>query len=95
MNAQLTSRNSLRAYASWLREMQVSDVTGWRWRQRGWISTQNISGRCYVEQAEIDRFTERVRAGEFAKEPVVPENRGINTADNRKKVATSNQNKDH
>ena len=76
MNAKLTSRNGLRAYTSWLREMQVSDVTGWRWRRRGWITTQNICGRCYVQFAEIDRFLERVKAGEFAKEPVVPRNGG-------------------
>ncbi|HEY9172210.1 MAG TPA: hypothetical protein VI136_08010 [Verrucomicrobiae bacterium] len=62
----------LRSYNSWLQEIQVSDVTGWRWRKRGWITVQNISGRAYIEQAEINRFIERVKRGDFAQRPVVP-----------------------
>ena len=75
METKVTASNGLRAYAPWLREMRVSDVTGWRWRRKGWISTRNISGRCYVELAEIDRFLQRVQSGEFAKAPTVPTNR--------------------
>ncbi len=64
--------NGLRSFVSWLREVQVSDVTGWRWRKRGWLKVCNISGRVYIEQSEIDRFLSRVQSGEFSKQPVVP-----------------------
>lgn len=72
--------------------MQISDVTGWRWRRRGWIITQNISGRCYVELAEIERFLARVKNGDFAKVATVPMVNGTTTktsgiAANRKEAS--------
>jgi len=73
MKTQIVSSNyGLRSFADWLQEIGRSDVCGWRWRKRGWIKVENISGRIYVEQAEIDRFLDRVKKGEFAKDPVVP-----------------------
>lgn len=59
-----------------LEDSGLSHVTGWRYRQRGWIKCINLAGRWYVERAEITRFMDRARAGEFAKEPSRPRRKG-------------------
>jgi hypothetical protein len=41
-------------------------TVGWRWRRQGRIRCENIDGKLYVTQEEIDRFWARVKAGEFA-----------------------------
>lgn len=82
MKDQLTSSNVIRSFPGWLQEIGVSDVTGWRWRNQHWLKTQNISGRIYIEQSEIDRFLQRVRNGEFAKSITVPR-----TGEKEKKVS--------
>jgi len=63
----------VRAFMHWLAQSGVSRSTGWRWRHRGWIKTVNVGGRVFVTEDEIWRFTERVRAGEFAKDMNVPQ----------------------
>jgi hypothetical protein len=50
-----------------LESLGVTPATGWRWRNKGWIKTLNISGRLYISRAEINRFQQRVAAGEFSK----------------------------
>jgi hypothetical protein len=80
MKTELTSCNGLRSFNGWLQEIGVSDVTGWRWRKNGWIKVHNISGRSYIDQAEIDRFVSRVQGGEFAKRPIVPKPGASKTA---------------
>ncbi len=52
-------------------ETGVSIETVWRWRDRGWLKSHNISGRPYILTEEIHNFLNRVKAGEFAVE-VVP-----------------------
>ncbi|MGB0578862.1 MAG: hypothetical protein ACPGVU_04080 [Limisphaerales bacterium] len=59
----------MQPYSDWLRKTGVSKVTGWRWRQNGWLNAVNISGKLYVSDAEISRFTQRAAAGEFAQSP--------------------------
>lgn len=62
----------LRAFEKWLEQVGVSRTTGWRWRVRRWIQTVNISGKVYVTEREVHRFTKRVEAGEFATTACVP-----------------------
>ena len=65
-------KNGLQAWSKWLKSVGIDPVTGYRWRQRGWVETQNIAGRLYVTDAAIAKFQQRVAAGEFAKEPHAP-----------------------
>ena len=69
------STPGLRAFEKWLEQVGVSRTTGWRWRRRRWIETVNISGKVYVTEHEVRRFTERVEAGDFAIEARVPRTR--------------------
>jgi hypothetical protein len=62
----------LQLFERWLRQLGVSRTTGWRWRREGLVTTLNIAGKIYVLDEEIERFTQRAQAGEFAKQPVVP-----------------------
>jgi hypothetical protein len=50
----------------------TSAPTLWRWRQKGWLETVNISGRQYCTQESIMNFKRRAAAGEFAQEHVTP-----------------------
>jgi hypothetical protein len=54
-------------FARWIEAQGVSQVTGWRWRNRKWIEAVDISGRWYVTPAGVERFQERAARGEFAK----------------------------
>ena len=51
----------------WARGTGISDTTLWRWSQQEKIKLTNIAGRLYISQNEIERFTARATAGEFAK----------------------------
>jgi hypothetical protein len=66
------TNDGLISFDKFLETSGLSHVTGWRYRQRGWLKTLNIAGRHYIERAEIARFMERARAGEFAKTPSRP-----------------------
>jgi predicted site-specific integrase-resolvase len=50
----------------------ISDVTAWRWRRAGWLTTINIAGRQYLTGAALSEFMSRAESGEFAKECRVP-----------------------
>jgi predicted site-specific integrase-resolvase len=69
------STAALRVFEKWRQDVGVSRTTGWRWRRRRWIETLNISGKVYVTEHEVRRFTERVEAGDFATEARVPRTR--------------------
>ena len=60
----------------WLRQMGVTPITGWRWRENGWLTTINICGRVYISAEAIDEFTRRAKAGEFACLHTVPRRSG-------------------
>jgi Tfp pilus assembly protein FimT len=64
--------SNLIRFDRWLQSIDKTAATGWRWRQRGWIVTVNISGRVYVSRREIKRFEERAASGEFSKRHVTP-----------------------
>lgn len=51
-----------------LAEMGLSPVSGWRFRQRGWLKTVNIAGRHYVPHDAIVEFNARAAAGEFSRQ---------------------------
>lgn len=53
----------------------ISDVTAWRWRKSGWLTTVNIAGRPYLTDKAIADFLRRAEAGEFAKEHKTPNRR--------------------
>jgi len=52
--------------------MGIADTTVWRYRQRGWLETENICGRVYIYPDKIRKFNDRVKAGEFAKKHIAP-----------------------
>jgi len=68
-----TGQGGLVALRRWCESAGVSEITAWRWRKLGWLRTINISGRVYLAADEIERFTQRAQAGEFASEHTVPE----------------------
>jgi predicted site-specific integrase-resolvase len=53
----------------------ISDVTAWRWRKNGWLTTVNIAGRPYLTDRAMADFLRRAEAGEFAQEHKVPNRR--------------------
>jgi hypothetical protein len=65
----------LLAFHRWLKDIDKTPATGWRWRKRGWIPTINIAGRLYVSRQAIAEFERRAAAGEFAKEHITPKRR--------------------
>jgi hypothetical protein len=53
------------ALINFCRSIGISRTTGWNWRRRGWLRCVDVNGKLYVERAEINRFWERARNGEF------------------------------
>jgi hypothetical protein len=74
MNAELNRRAALIIVSlqKFCRDADISTVTAWRMRKRGWLETTNIAGRQYVTDEQSDRFKQRAMAGEFAKVHRVP-----------------------
>ena len=62
----------LLAFDRWLKDIDRTPATGWRWRKQGWIKTINVCGRLYISRDEINRFETRAAAGEFSKTHVTP-----------------------
>ncbi len=50
----------------------ITDTTAWRWRKKGWLETENIAGRVYIQPKAIREFNRRMEAGEFAQEHKAP-----------------------
>jgi hypothetical protein len=73
MNTHEITKDPLQSYSAWLSSLNLTGITGWRMRKRGWIETIEISGRLYVSRSAIEKFQERAERGEFAKKPIVPE----------------------
>jgi hypothetical protein len=55
--------SNLLAFDRWLQDFGRTPASGWRYRQRGWISTINIAGRLYVTRDEVARFEARAGGG--------------------------------
>ena len=64
-----------------LADMGLSPVSGWRFRNRGWIKTVNIAGRHYVPHEAIVEFNQRAARGEFSRDFANPK-------DNEEKAKT-------
>jgi hypothetical protein len=60
------------ALSRFCEECGITDITAWRWRKRGWLTTTNIAGRQYVMPEDIKEFKRRARDGEFAKNHKTP-----------------------
>jgi predicted site-specific integrase-resolvase len=57
----------------WAEQIGRTTSTIWRWRKFGWIEVVNIAGKLYISAQEVERFNTRAAAGEFSREPVVPQ----------------------
>jgi hypothetical protein len=66
------STSNLVAFDSYLRALNKTRVTGFRWREKGLISTVNIFGRLYVTREAIAAFEKRALAGEFSQKAKTP-----------------------
>lgn len=66
-NAESAPSAKLRPLSSFLEELGVTSITGWRWRKRGWIKTVAIAGRQYISESAIAEFNLRAETGEFKK----------------------------
>jgi len=64
--------SNLVAFDSYLNALSKTRVTGFRWREKGLISTVNIHGRLYVTRDAIAAFEKRAVAGEFAQNAKTP-----------------------
>jgi hypothetical protein len=53
-------------FNDWAKSIGISRTTAWRWQVAGLIHPINILGRNYLSDVEIERFTRRANAGEFA-----------------------------
>jgi len=65
----------LYSFNRWLKAIDRSRATGWRWRLNGIVETVNIRGRVYISRDEIERFESRACAGEFARPSTTAEGR--------------------
>ena len=68
--------SDLVALTKWLREIDKTAATGWRWRKLGYITTTNILGRLYVSREAIAKFERRAAAGEFSQVHKTPSKKG-------------------
>jgi hypothetical protein len=73
------SVSNLLAFDRWLKDIDKTPATGWRWRKLGWIEVINIAGRLYISRAAIARFEARAAAGEFSKIHKTPDTKAIVT----------------
>jgi hypothetical protein len=46
--------------------LNISAMTFWRWRVRGWIHVLRVGQRVFVTRGEYRRFLARARRGDFA-----------------------------
>jgi predicted transcriptional regulator len=53
--------SNLLAFDRWLKDIDKTPATGWRWRKLGWIPTINIAGRVYVSREAIAEFEQSRR----------------------------------
>ena len=63
---------SIKALDKWVADIGVSTTTVWNWRKAGIIKTHNLHGKLYITAEEAERFVQRLKAGEFAKDKKVP-----------------------
>lgn len=66
------SASNLVSFDDWLNDLGKTRVTGFRWRQKGLVSTVNIFGRLYISREEIGSFEEKAKRGDFSREPKTP-----------------------
>jgi hypothetical protein len=67
-----TGSPGLIAVNRWAAQLGRKPITIWRWERQGKLKLLNISGRKYIANSEIERFTERAAKGEFAQDHPTP-----------------------
>jgi hypothetical protein len=64
--------SSLIPFDQFLKSIGRDRGTGYRYRRAGMVKTVNIFGRVYITAYEINRFIERAKSGEFARQRPTP-----------------------
>jgi len=59
------------------RAMDISPITAWRMRRKGWLVTVNICGRQYVTAEAAAEFVRRANSGEFAQVHPAPHRKAV------------------
>ncbi len=72
MSKELNKLPAIQSFKTFCREAGISAVSGWRWRQKGYVKTINICGRPYITAQEVASFLTRAAAGEFECKPTLP-----------------------
>jgi hypothetical protein len=72
-NASKSQQESWVRFGLWLRQLGISDVTGFRWTRAGLIRPFCVRGRLYLTREQITEFHQKAIAGEFAKQRPVRE----------------------
>ena len=55
------------ALDKWIKDVGISRMTAYRWRERGILKTHNLYGRQYITSAHVAELQRRLQAGEFHK----------------------------
>jgi hypothetical protein len=64
------------AFDVWIKSLNKTRATGWRWRKRfPWLKIVNIFGKNYISRTVIAEFERRAAAGEFARDVHPPNGR--------------------
>ena len=71
---------NLFSFDKFLRGLNLTRTTGYRYRSDGVLKTINVYGRLYITREEIEKFERRAIAGEFSKEVKTPARRELATA---------------
>ena len=59
--------SNLFPFEIWLQSLNLTRITGYRYRKSGIIETVRIFGRLYITREEIEKFERRALNGEFCK----------------------------
>jgi len=66
--------SGLVAFDAWIKGLNKTRATGWRWRKRfPWLKIVNIFGKNYISRQTIAEFERRAMAGEFYKDVHPPD----------------------
>jgi hypothetical protein len=68
-NSRPSARNGWIPLNRWLDEMDLSSVTAWRYRRKGWLEVVRIGGRLYITPQALAEFQRRAAAGHFEVQP--------------------------
>src|SRR6266446_760950 len=64
--------SNLVALDEWRDQIGRTSATIWRWRNKGWLTVLNISGRLYLTRSAIAKFEEAAASGALSQEHKTP-----------------------